>query len=110
MASPTLRRFASLPRVRIGGLEVPVAEGMTARALGLAFLDREGAGPGLLIPSCRSVHTFGMRFRLDLLFLDRELRVVAARRAVPPRRLAGCLRAEAVLELPAGGESAGSAD
>ena len=101
MARRVPRRLASLPRIRVGGADIPVAEGLLARALGLAFLDRDGAGPGLLIPRCRSVHTFGMRFCLDLFFLDRELRVVSARRAVPPRRLAGCLRAQAVLELPA---------
>jgi uncharacterized membrane protein (UPF0127 family) len=43
-----------------------------------------------------------MRFPLDLLFLDFDLRPVALRRAVPPRRLVFERRAQAVLELPAG--------
>jgi uncharacterized membrane protein (UPF0127 family) len=101
------QRLASLPRIRVQGLEVPVAEGVLARALGLARVDRERAGPGLLIPRCRSVHTFGMRFPLDLLFLDEDLRLLAARANVPPRRVVGCRRAAAILELPsAGGEAA----
>jgi uncharacterized membrane protein (UPF0127 family) len=42
-----------------------------------------------------------MRFPLDLVFLDFELREVSLRRAVPPGRLAFERRAQAVLELPA---------
>jgi uncharacterized protein len=68
--------------------------------LGLSLLDRRRAGLGLLIPGCRGVHTFGMRFALDLVFLDFELRPVSVRRAVPPRRFAFEPRAQAVLELP----------
>ena len=100
------RRFRGLDRVAIAGIEVPVAEG-PARLLGLALLDAERAGPGLLIPRCRSVHTFGMRFRLDLHFLDRHGCVVALRRAIPAGRIAACRRASAVLELPSarGGRS-----
>ena len=71
--------------------------------LGLALLDREDAGEGLLIPRCRRVHTFGMRFALDLVFLDAEGRVVDLRRAVPPARVACCRAAESVLELPSPG-------
>lgn len=95
------RRFAGLSTTVVLGRAVPVAESLRSRLLGLAFLSRERTGPGLLIPRCRSVHTFGMRFRLDLLFLDAEGRVVELRRAVPPRRLLRCARAVAVLELPA---------
>jgi uncharacterized protein len=77
-----------------------VAVGFFARLRGLAYLDREDAGSGLLIPRCASVHTFGMRFALDLVFLDADLRPLSSRRAVPPRRLAWDRRASAVLELP----------
>jgi uncharacterized membrane protein (UPF0127 family) len=82
-------------------MEVPVATTRRARLLGLALLDRDGAGPGLLIPRCRSVHTFGMRFELDVLFLDRDDRVVRLCRDVSPRRVLRCPGATAVLELPA---------
>jgi uncharacterized protein len=99
------KRFAGLPLAAIGDLEVPVAAGFRARLLGLAHLDREEAGSGLLIPDCRSVHTFGMRFALDLVFLDRLGRPLAASRAVPPRRLAGHRAAAAVLELPSAATS-----
>jgi uncharacterized membrane protein (UPF0127 family) len=116
-ASPS-RRFAGAPTVEIGSVEVPVAVGARARFLGLACLDLDAAGTGLLIPRCSSVHTFGMRFDLDVHFLDERGRAVATRTGVPPRRLVGHRRAVAVLELPTvaasgnfragGGESAGA--
>jgi uncharacterized membrane protein (UPF0127 family) len=103
MPEPLLaRRLRRLPVVTALGLEVRLAHGPRARLLGLAYLDREDAGPGLLIPRCASVHTFGMRFPLDLYFLGGPGEVIAVRRSVPARRLAFCGRANAVLELPAG--------
>ena len=99
------RRFRGLRRRRVVGREVPVAEGFGARLLGLALLRRERAGPGLLIPRCSSVHTFGMRFALDLAFLGEGGEVLARRMAVPPSRFIRCRGARAVLEIPAqGGE------
>jgi uncharacterized protein len=101
------KRLRALPVTAAVGCEVRVARGLLARFLGLAYLDREEAGSGLVIPRCSSVHTFGMRFALDIYFLGRDMEVVAVRRGVPPRRLAFCGRAKAVLELAAdeGGES-----
>jgi uncharacterized membrane protein (UPF0127 family) len=87
----------------------PVATGFRSRLLGLSWRPREDAGPGLLIPRCSSVHTFGMRFELDLYFLDEDGRVIDVRRGVPPRRLVWCRGSSAVLEIPspARGESSG---
>ncbi len=100
------RRFRVLPTTRVCGRRLPVAANRASRLLGLALLDRAAAGPGLLIPRCRCVHTFGMRFALDLVFLDEAARAVSVRRRVPPRRIAADRRARSVLELPAAGESA----
>lgn len=103
--SPPLRhgspapRLGRLPRRAIAGHEVPVAIGLRARLLGLALLDRDEAGPGLLIPRCSAVHTFGMRFPLEVFFLDGDDKVMA-RRLVPPRRFVACRGARAVLEIP----------
>jgi uncharacterized protein len=87
----------------------PVAKGFKARTRGLSRCDLADAGPGLLIPRCASVHTFGMRFPLDLYFLDREGRVLSVKRRVPPRRVVWQRGARSVLEIPSpeGGESAG---
>jgi uncharacterized protein len=99
-------RLQRLPRREVLGLVFPEARGFRARLLGLAGLERGAAGPGLLIPRCASVHTVGMRFDLDLVFLDAAGEPLQVRLAVPPRRLARCQGAAAVLELPAweGGE------
>jgi len=101
MTRSTARRFERLPRATVGELEVPIATGFLARFLGLAHLEREEAGAGLLIPRCRSVHTFGMRFALDLVFFDEDLSPIDVRLRVPPRRVARARRAAMVLELPA---------
>ncbi len=95
------RRFRSLSERTVAIGRVPVATSRLSRLLGLAWLDRAKAPAGLLIPRCRAVHTFGMRFPLDLVFLDRGSAEVARRLAVPPRRLAFERRAAAVLEVPA---------
>jgi uncharacterized membrane protein (UPF0127 family) len=96
----TPHRFRGLERMELLGLEVPVAATPFSRLLGLALLSRDRARTGLLIPRCRSVHTFGMRFPLDLLFIDGDQRVIELRRAVPPGRFIRCSGAMAVLELP----------
>jgi uncharacterized membrane protein (UPF0127 family) len=96
-------RLDALPRDTIAGQEVPVAVGFRARLCGLAYLDREEAGAGLLIPSCSSVHTFGMRFRLDLVFLDAHGARLATYRRIPPRRFVSRRHADAVLEIPSPG-------
>ncbi|MEK6277679.1 MAG: DUF192 domain-containing protein [Actinomycetota bacterium] len=96
------RRLRRLPRTVVLGHAVPVARGLRARLLGLALLRRERAGPGLLIPGCASVHTWGMRFELDLYFLDDRGAVMRAVRGIGPRRLIRCRGAAAVVELPAG--------
>jgi uncharacterized membrane protein (UPF0127 family) len=93
-------RLESLPRRLVGTREVPVAVGFRARLLGLAWLDRDEAGPGLLIPRCTAVHTFGMRFALDVYFLDADDEVLA-QRLVPPRHFVAHRGTVAVLEVPA---------
>jgi uncharacterized membrane protein (UPF0127 family) len=97
---PVAPRLRSLPKAEVLGGMFPVAETLLSRLLGLAFLDRPDAGIGLLIPRCRSVHTFGMRFPLDVYFLGRYGEVVDVRLGVPPFRILRRRGADAVLELP----------
>jgi uncharacterized protein len=80
---------------------VPIADRPVARLLGLALLDRDRAGAGLLIPRCRAIHTFGMRFPIDVVFLDCAGEPVSRRRAIPPCCVVVEQRAASVLELPA---------
>jgi uncharacterized membrane protein (UPF0127 family) len=83
-----------------------LADGFLTRLRGL--LGRAGLAPaeGMLIRPAGSVHTFFMRFPIDVVFLDRELRVVAVREAVRPWRAAGAKGARDALELPAGAATA----
>ena len=73
-----------------------------ARLKGLAKLDSMPASAALHIPKCWSVHTFTMRFPLDLIWLDRDGGVVRVDEAVPPRRVRTCVRARSVVEANAG--------
>jgi uncharacterized protein len=84
------------------GLEVREARGFRARLVGLAGLSAPPSGLGLLLPGTRSAHTLGMRFDLDLVWLDRSGRVMRVDHRVGPARLRSCRRAAALLELPAG--------
>ena len=95
------RRLRRLPAHEIGdGVVVLEARGLRARLLGLAFLRELPPGYALLIARCRSVHTFGMRFALDLAWLDQEGRVIRVDRGVPGRRIRRCRAAHAVVERP----------
>ena len=82
------------------GAVYPVASTRRTRLLGLAFLDREDAGPGLLIPDCCSVHTFGMRFSLDVWFLGPYGEPLDVRRELGARRFARHAEARSILEVP----------
>jgi uncharacterized membrane protein (UPF0127 family) len=76
------------------------ATGFRARLLGLAFRREPPHGHALLIRRCRSVHTFGMRFPLDIVFLDERGSPLRFAWDVPPRRVLVCRGAAAVLEAP----------
>ena len=81
-------------------VELAVAHGFVSRLTGL--IGREPApGLTLLIPGCRSVHTFGMRFALDLVWLA-DGRPVRFDRDVPPWRVRACRAADSVVETVAG--------
>ena len=98
------------PRLKIWNLTrqvvlaecVEVADHGASRRKGLLGRDGLAVGEGLWIVPCESVHTFGMRFSIDLVYLDRNKRVKKVRRAVPPWRLSACLSAHSVLELSSG--------
>jgi uncharacterized membrane protein (UPF0127 family) len=93
-------RLDKLPRrVLEDGLIVHEATTVRARLLGLAFM-RKPPPPdhALLIPNCRSIHTFGMRFPLDVTFLDERGKVIRDVPGVPPRHVLFERGAFAVLE------------
>jgi uncharacterized membrane protein (UPF0127 family) len=79
-----------------------IADSGPKRTKGL--LGREGLAPGegLWIIPCESVHTFFMRFPIDLVYLDRKNKIKKVRNEVGAWRMSACLSAHSVLELPAG--------
>ena len=84
------------------GLRVAEARSRAARMKGLARLDAMPEHLALHLPRCRSVHTFTMRFPLDLVWLSKDGEPVRIDRAVAPRRLRTCVRARSVIEANAG--------
>lgn len=79
-----------------------VADTSAKRRTGLLKHERLEPGDGLWIMPCESVHTFFMKFAIDLVYLDKKQKVRKIRHAVPPWRLSACLTAHSILELPAG--------
>jgi hypothetical protein len=97
---PRLSRLPS--RTLPGDLHVAEAATMRARILGLAWLDPIPEDWALHIPRCKSIHMFWMRFRLDLVWLDRDGRVVRVDEDVPRRRTRACRQAASVVETRSG--------
>jgi uncharacterized membrane protein (UPF0127 family) len=79
-----------------------VADTSSTRRTGLLKHERLEPGEGLWIVPCESVHTFFMKFPIDLIYLDKRKKVRKVRHAVPAWRMSACLLAHSVLELPAG--------
>lgn len=107
----TLRRTAKADgRLRISNVTrhceladcAQVADRGATRRKGLLGRSALNTGEGLWILPCEAVHTFGMRFPIDLVYVGRDLRVRKIRSDVRPWRLSACLTAHSVLELPSG--------
>jgi len=85
-----------------GGLTVHVARSFSERRRGLARMALLPDDHALRIPRCTSVHTFGMRFALDLVWLGRDGRVLRVDHDVRPGKMKLCVRARSVVETCAG--------
>jgi uncharacterized protein len=96
-------KIVNVTRDTVLGEQIEVAETSCTRMVGL--LGRSGLEPGagLLIVPSQAVHTIGMRFAIDVIFINRDRRVLHLQPAMPPYRLTGVhWRARYVLELPSG--------
>ena len=98
----TRMRIFNLTRQTHLARSAEVAASGAKRTKGL--LGRKGLAPGegMWIVPCEAVHTFGMQFSLDLVYLDRKHRVRKVRSNVVPWRISACLTAHSILELPSG--------
>lgn len=97
-----LLRIVDTTRQTELGDRIETADRGPRRRKGLLGRDGLAPGQGLWIVPCEAVHTFAMRFPIDLVYLDRQKRVLKVRHSVPPGRISACLRAHSILELPAG--------
>ncbi len=99
---PSLR-ITNLTRQHILAEQCSEARSFLARGKGLIGHPGLAPGEGLLINPCSSVHSFFMRFPIDVVFADRNDRVVGLTAAMPPNRpYAGAWHARYVIELPSG--------
>ena len=102
LASPAAaHRLVNADRGLVIATRVLAAFDSASRRTGL--LGRTGLpeGDALIIAPCSAVHTFGMQFPIDVLFVDRRGRVLKRVLALRRRRIAACLRAFAVVECAA---------
>ena len=79
-------------------LEVTITETLLERNRGLLVLAPLQHGQGLLIMNCMSIHTLGMHYPIDLIYLNRALQIIKLVSAIAPRRASICWRARSVLE------------
>ena len=88
----------------VNGAEFKVLLAMTfwQRLRGLLGTGRLPADQGLLLPGCSSSHMFGMRYPLDIIYLDREGKILKVVAELQPGQISGCWQASAVLEISSG--------
>jgi len=87
---------------RVLAERLEVARTMPARMRGLLGRKNLSPGGGMMIERCASIHTFFMRFPIDVVFVDSNMVVTKAVENVLPWRLVSSLASRHVIELPGG--------
>lgn len=106
--APLVKNPGSALTLRVHGRDLPLAtrlEGAfdsASRNRGLLGRSELAPGTALVIAPSNSVHTFFMKFPIDLVYARRDGRVVKVRRGVKPWRISFAASAFAVIELAAG--------
>jgi uncharacterized membrane protein (UPF0127 family) len=106
--APLLKGSGASWTLRVEGHEAPVATSLetafdsASRRKGLLGRDGLAEGTALIIAPCSAVHTFAMRFPIDVIFARRDGTIVKMREAMPVGRVSGSFRAFAVIEAAAG--------
>ena len=96
-------RVLDTTRGSVVGDRIRVADGVWSRFVGLLGSASLAPGAGLLLDPSHGVHTFGMLFAIDVVFLSHDFRVVDLREYLKPFRVTALnWRSAMVLELPAG--------
>jgi hypothetical protein len=82
---------------------IKVARSLVERSLGLIGKKDFGVFMGLKIESCNSIHTFFVRFPIDVVFLDEKNEILKVNENLKPFRFSSFVwKAKSVLEMPAG--------
>lgn len=100
MGTEQLLMDAESQRILIRNLRI--ADSWQSRTRGLLDTAELNRGEGLLLTPCNSIHTFGMSYALDIVYVGYDRRIVRCLHQVPPRRVSFEWRARAVIELKAG--------
>lgn len=95
-------RIENLTKGTMIASDVRTADRFFTRLKGLLGTRQLPAGQGLLIRPCDSVHTFGMKYAIDVVFCNRENCVVKVVEQVEPGKITMCRAGKYVLELPIG--------
>jgi uncharacterized protein len=98
-----MSRLHSYPVLELEtGIDMYLAHTWRARLRGLALMSRLHPDEALVLPHCRSVHTFGMRFPLDVVFVDRDWLPIYVEYDVGHGRVLRSRFARSVIEVNAG--------
>ena len=79
-----------------------VADGFFARLKGLMFRECMSRDEALVFYNSPSIHTFFMKFPIDIVFLDRDMRVIRIVRNFDPWKVVSCLKSYLTIEFPPG--------
>lgn len=103
MTEPIFKKVINKTKNTVLAEKAEIADTPSMRIKGLLGKDNLKQGTGLVIVPCSSIHTFFMRFSIDVLFLDRQNRVVKIARSLLPGRIFGSfLKGKLAIELPIG--------
>ncbi|MBN8660613.1 MAG: DUF192 domain-containing protein [Candidatus Obscuribacter phosphatis] len=96
-------RCINLSNERVIAERVRTARSFFSRLRGLLGTDQLPSGEGLLIAPCSSIHMFGMRYAIDVIFFDKDLAVIGLVAAIPPGKTSKIYsKALGCVELPSG--------
>jgi uncharacterized protein len=94
--------IANITKHTILARQARVADSFFSRLKGLLGSDALPADTALVIRPCNSVHTFGMRYPIDVIFANAEHRVIKTVTGMGPGKVAFCRSGRYTVELPAG--------
>lgn len=77
--------------------EVKYAKTYTEKLIGFMFQKKPDLNKIIVFENCKSIHTFNMRFKLDILFLNENYEVLKIIRAVPRRRIISSVKGATIV-------------